>query len=236
MVLRFYLQSHATTWKIKSKAPITILNQSIRVCIYVANIMSDGGLASGIIEPPSDMIYNITRNLPELPAATPPPPPSIKHKGGLSARWASNVPLQWRHNERDGISNHQRLKYLLNRLSRHRSKNTSKFRVNGLCVGNPPVTGGFPSIWPVKRKMFPFGDVIMFVTTFITFTCGSFTADGPACCFGEYFDYCSEWQFQWLDGSCLGDHRSYWPCRHGQCCSGTGVWYHVVGGTLAWYR
>ena len=52
-VLRFYLQSHATIWKVKSKAPIIILNQSIRVCIYVANIMSDGGLASGIIEPPS---------------------------------------------------------------------------------------------------------------------------------------------------------------------------------------
>ena len=34
---------------------------------------------------------------------------------------------------------------LLNRLFRRRSKKTSKLRVTGLCEGNPPVTGGFPS-------------------------------------------------------------------------------------------
>ena len=28
--------------------------------------------------------------------------------------------LQWRHNERDGVSNHRRLDYSLNRLFRHR--------------------------------------------------------------------------------------------------------------------
>ena len=31
--------------------------------------------------------------------------------------------LQWRHNERDGVSNHQRLDCLLNKLFRRRSKN-----------------------------------------------------------------------------------------------------------------
>ena len=31
------------------------------------------------------------------------------------------------------------------RLFRRRPKKTSKFRVNGLCEGNSPVTGGFPS-------------------------------------------------------------------------------------------
>ena len=55
--------------------------------------------------------------------------------------------LQWRHNEHDGVSNHQCLDCLLNRLSRHRSKKTSKLRVTGLCAGNSPVTGEFPAHW-----------------------------------------------------------------------------------------
>ena len=53
--------------------------------------------------------------------------------------------LQWRHNERDGVSNHQRLDCLFNRLFRRRSKKTSKLHTTGLCEGNPPVTGGFAS-------------------------------------------------------------------------------------------
>ena len=53
--------------------------------------------------------------------------------------------LQWRHNERHGDSNPRCLDRLLNRSSRRRSKKTSKLRVTGLCEGNPPVTGGFPS-------------------------------------------------------------------------------------------
>ena len=55
------------------------------------------------------------------------------------------VPLQWRHNERDGVSNHRRVHGLLNRLFRSRSKKTSKLRVTGLCEGNSPVTDEFPS-------------------------------------------------------------------------------------------
>ena len=53
--------------------------------------------------------------------------------------------LQWRHNECDGVSNHRRLDYLLNRLFKRRSKKTSNLRVTGLCEGNPPVTGEFPA-------------------------------------------------------------------------------------------
>ena len=53
--------------------------------------------------------------------------------------------LQWDHNGRDGISNHEPHSCLLNRLFRCRSKKTSKFRVTGLCVGNSPVTGEFPA-------------------------------------------------------------------------------------------
>ena len=53
------------------------------------------------------------------------------------------VTLQWRHNGRDIVSNHQPHECLLNRLFRRRSKKTSKLRVTGLCVGNSPVTGEF---------------------------------------------------------------------------------------------
>ena len=53
------------------------------------------------------------------------------------------VPLQWRHNERDDVSNHQPHDCLLNRLFRRKSKKTSKLRVTGLCAGNSPVTGEF---------------------------------------------------------------------------------------------
>ena len=48
--------------------------------------------------------------------------------------------LQWRHNGRDGVSDHQPHYCLLNHLFRRRSKKTSKLRVTGLCV-----TGEFPA-------------------------------------------------------------------------------------------
>ena len=51
--------------------------------------------------------------------------------------------LQWRHNGRDDVSNHQPRYCLLNRLFRRKSKKTSKLRVTGLCAGNSPVTGEF---------------------------------------------------------------------------------------------
>ena len=75
--------------------------------------------------------------------------------------------LQWRHNGRDSVSNHQPHDCLLNRLFRRKSKKTSKLRVTGLCAGNSSGTGihrgpvNSPYKWPVTRKMFPFDDVIM---------------------------------------------------------------------------
>ena len=54
-------------------------------------------------------------------------------------------PKQWRHNERDGVSNHKPHHCLLKRLFRRRSKKTSKLCVTGLCEGNSPVTGEFPA-------------------------------------------------------------------------------------------
>ena len=53
--------------------------------------------------------------------------------------------LQWCHNGRDDVSNHQPHDCLLNRIFRRRSKKTSKLRVTGLCAGNSPVTGEFPA-------------------------------------------------------------------------------------------
>ena len=54
-------------------------------------------------------------------------------------------PLQWRHNEHDGVSNHQPHDCLLNRLFGRRSKKPSNLRVTGLCTDNSPVTSEFPT-------------------------------------------------------------------------------------------
>ena len=53
--------------------------------------------------------------------------------------------LEWRHNEPGGVSNHQGLDCLLNRLFSRRSQKTSKLHVTGLCAGNSTVAGEFPA-------------------------------------------------------------------------------------------
>ena len=53
--------------------------------------------------------------------------------------------LQWRHNGRDSVSNHQPHDCFLNRLFRRRWNKTSKLRVTGLCVGDSSGTGEFPA-------------------------------------------------------------------------------------------
>ena len=83
---------------------------------------------------------------------------------GTRASWGYSdikIPLRWRHNERDSVSNHQPHGCLLNGLFRRRSKKTPKLRVTGLCVGNSPGPVNSPHKGPVTRKMFPFDDVIM---------------------------------------------------------------------------
>ena len=79
----------------------------------------------------------------------------VGHVHWLSRQWPrlsqwrrllkTSVPLQWRHDERDGTSNHQPHDCFLNGLFRRTSKRTSKLRVTGLCEGNSPVTGEFPA-------------------------------------------------------------------------------------------
>ena len=69
--------------------------------------------------------------------------------------------LQWRHNKRDGISNHRRFHCLLNWWFMRRSKKTSKFRVTGFVRGIHRWPMDSPHKRPVTRKIFPFDDVIM---------------------------------------------------------------------------
>ena len=59
--------------------------------------------------------------------------------------FCSSFALQWRHNGRDSVSNHQPHDCFLKRLFRHRSKKTSKLRVTGLCAGKSPEAGEFPA-------------------------------------------------------------------------------------------
>ena len=76
----------------------------------------------------------------------------VRRDGGL-AESVTYWPLRWRHNERDGVSNHRHLDCLLNRLLRRRSNKTSRPRVTGLCE-NSLMTGEFPVQRPVTRKCF----------------------------------------------------------------------------------
>ena len=63
---------------------------------------------------------------------------------GYMAELIDQRSLQWRHNERDGVSYHQPHDCLLNRLFKAVIKGNIKAPRHWLCEGNPPVTGGFP--------------------------------------------------------------------------------------------
>ena len=71
-----------------------------------------------------------------------------------------HIPLQWRHNGCDSVSNHQPYDYLLNCTFRRISKKTSKLRLTGLCNS--------PHKWPVTRKIFPFDGILMCGTVIST--------------------------------------------------------------------
>ena len=70
-------------------------------------------------------------------------------------------PLQWRHNERDGISNHQPHDCLLSRLFRRIAKKTSNPSSLAFVRGIHRWPVNFPHKGPATRKMFPFDDVIL---------------------------------------------------------------------------
>ena len=66
--------------------------------------------------------------------------------------WTCLCSLQWRHNGRDGVSNHQPDHCLLNRLFWRRSKKTSKLPITGLFVGIHRWPANSPLKWTVTRK------------------------------------------------------------------------------------
>ena len=68
-----------------------------------------------------------------------------KKSSGKIIDTAGQIALQRHHNGQDGVSNHQPRDCLLNRLSKRRSKKSSKLCVTGLCAGHSPVTGEFPA-------------------------------------------------------------------------------------------
>ena len=71
------------------------------------------------------------------------------------------LPLQWRHNEHDSVSNHQPYDCLLNLWFRRRSRKTSKLRVTAFVRGIHRWPVNSPHKGPVTRKMLSFDGVII---------------------------------------------------------------------------
>ena len=76
--------------------------------------------------------------------------------------------LQWRHNGRDGVSNHQPHHCLLNRLFRRRSRKHRSSASVAFVFGIYRWPGNSPHKWPVTRKLFSLDDVIMQPDTFVS--------------------------------------------------------------------
>ena len=92
----------------------------------------------------------------------------VYHHGEILLVWAHRptssemqMSLLWRHNGCDGVSNHQPHDCLLSWLFGRRSKKTSKLRVTGLCAGNSPVTGEFPTQMASNAENVSIDDIIM---------------------------------------------------------------------------
>ena len=104
--------------------------------------------------------------------------------------------LRWRHNARDSVSNHQPHHGLPNRLFGCRSKKTSKLRVTGLCVGNSPGTGEFPTQMASDAEIFPFDDVIM--VKGILWSLGISRSKWSICCAVVVTVLCATFYYNWL--------------------------------------
>ena len=75
--------------------------------------------------------------------------------------------LRWRHNGRDGVSNHQPHDCLLSRFVRRRSKKHQSPASLALVRGIHRAPLNSPHIWSVTRKLFLFDDVIMIASHWI---------------------------------------------------------------------
>ena len=103
--------------------------------------------------------------------------------------------LRRRHNERDGVSNHQSCDCLLNRLFRRRSKKHKSSASLAFVRGIHRWPVNSPHKGPVTRKRFPFDDVIIKIFSF-----------------NDAFVHCCVWVC-WA-----------WPCQCWARWSSTGRW------------
>ena len=71
------------------------------------------------------------------------------------------ISLQWRHNGRDSISNHQPHNCLLNHYSDANQRNHQSSASLAFVWGIHRGRVNSPHKWPVMQKMFPFDDIIM---------------------------------------------------------------------------
>ena len=74
---------------------------------------------------------------------------------------AQSCPLQWRHYQRNGVSNHRRIDCLFNRMFRRRSKKTKSSASLAFVKGIHRWSVYSRHKGPVTRKIFPFDDVII---------------------------------------------------------------------------
>ena len=105
-------------------------------------------------------VRNLNGGLPKLPyklwheQELPAPPPPRFYVDDVIAS-------QWRHNNLDGVSNHQPQDCLLNHVFTRRSKKTSNSASLAFVWGIHRWPVNSPHKWPVTQKMFPSDDVIM---------------------------------------------------------------------------
>ena len=135
------ISSNSVTSGFPDQGPVVQL--CIREYIPLENNWSSLPLSSSIIEKKS------TELVPGWPlykfSCLDVPATLVYHSVPAAAIWDWKFSLQLRHNDHDGVSNHQPHDCLLKHLFRCRSKETSKLRVTGLCAGNSPVAGEFPA-------------------------------------------------------------------------------------------
>ena len=147
------LPSHHDVWIFSMSLLMRRLNHTLYISVTLPWIF-----------PGAPLIFN---GLPEISRITLTGMPwcghNIWHVAPLYKAWLWYVlmSLQWCHNGRNSVSNHQPHDCLLNGLFRRRSKknesSASLAFVRGIHRG--PVNS--PHKWPVTRKMFPFDDVIL---------------------------------------------------------------------------
>ena len=69
----------------------------------------------------------------------------LRKQTSIDLNWFWLIPLQWCHNEHNGVINHLHLDCFLSNLFSRRWKKSSKLLVTGLCAGNSPVIDEFPA-------------------------------------------------------------------------------------------